>query len=252
NDVPTNSLNHNTGQLRQQIPAASHLSMQGHDAGEQTVDDTTALLTGNNSSAKLPNPFCSNSDQALQSQAIPTAQQLGAMCLIQSEFVPQTIYPTPVTRASLNIAELIQPRIGSHDLTGDCIHAASVPDIDPPEYTEEDQSGQSSSTLGIAETPRAKPGLSFVMSEFDMQAFLAADVVTQEGQEEDCDEYQDALASEQHPLPETQQCIRILSEFVNSLYETAMNGRGPLRLDKLLDIQKSVGEELWEEMTDEV
>ncbi|KAL8892843.1 MAG: hypothetical protein Q9215_000207 [Flavoplaca cf. flavocitrina] len=84
-----------------------------------------------------------------------------------------------------------------------------------------------------------------------MQAFLAADVVPQEDQEEDWDEYRYALASEQNSLPENHQCIRILSEFVDSLYEAAMNGRGPLRLDKLLDIQKSVEEELWEEMTDE-
>ncbi|KAI4278014.1 MAG: hypothetical protein LQ337_001343 [Flavoplaca oasis] len=278
NGVQTNGLNHNTSQLRQRIPAASHLTMQGHDAGEQTVGDINALLTGNNRSAKLPNPCCSNSDHAFQSQATPTAQELGATCLIKGEFAPQTIYPTPDPRASMNIFEVIQPRIGSHDLTGDCITVASVPDNYPPEYTEEDQSGQVH-TLPSGQNPGSQDvyRLTFLtrfickifehpwnsreggsqartqprhVREFDMQAFLAADVVEQEDQEEDCDEHQDALASEQNALPENHQRIRNLSEFVYSLYETAMDGGGPLRLDKLHEIQKSVGEELWEEMID--
>ncbi|KAL8877754.1 MAG: hypothetical protein Q9198_004288 [Flavoplaca austrocitrina] len=162
----------------------------------------------------------------------------------------------------MNTVEVIQPRIGAYDLTGDGIHVASVPDSDPPEYTEEDQSGQVYTLLnGQNHSCKDVYHLTFLtrfiyrlrhVREFDMQAFLAADVVPQEDQEEDWDEYRYALASEQNSLPENHQCIRILSEFVDSLYEAAMNGRGPLRLDKLLDIQKSVEEELWEEMTDEV
>ena len=254
--------------------------MQGHDAGEHTVGNINVLLNGNNRPAKLPNSYCSNSDQALQSQAVPTAQELRATCPIEGEFAPQTIHPTPDPRASMNIAEEIQRRNGSRDLTENYIYVTSVPDIDPPEYTEEDQSGQVytlpngrnhsskdvyrltfftrfickifehrwNSGEGASE---ARTQLCHVR-EFDMQAFLAADVVPQEDQEEDWDKYQDALASEQNALPENHRCISILSEFVNSLYETAMNGRGPLRLDKFLDIQKSVREELCEEMIDEV
>ncbi|KAL9630008.1 MAG: hypothetical protein Q9204_004949 [Flavoplaca sp. TL-2023a] len=119
-----------------------YASTSGHDVREQTVGGINVLLNGNNRPAKLPNSCCSNSDQALQSQAIPTVEELGATRLIEGEFAPQTIYPTPDPRASMNIVEVIQPRVGSHDLTGDYGHVASVPDIDPPEYTEEDQSGQ--------------------------------------------------------------------------------------------------------------
>ncbi|KAL8848764.1 MAG: hypothetical protein Q9221_006235 [Calogaya cf. arnoldii] len=170
-------------------------SLQSSDTDRQTQQDDTTSSIKTSRSAK---PIRTNGE-ASQIKTETAASALDTTLVAKEEFTVNTGYPTPDPRASIDIAEVIQPRIQRQDVIGSHIQTLHTPDLDPPEYTEEDYDNYQDSQSSVSEHPwnssdegtEDRPESCDVRIGFDVEAFHAAEFILQEFDEEDDEEDDD-------------------------------------------------------------
>lgn len=252
-------------QLDERVSTPPSLSTRSLDTMRQAADDNTVSLTKTGRPSK---PFGSNGEISRTEPEAP-AHALETAHLPKGGFAVNTSHPTPDPTASMDIAEVMRPKIEFRDVNGIDNQAVPTPYCDPPEYAEEDYnehqgappnegSLQSQADYRLRflsifidkflEHPWNSGDEATEVIAFDAEAFWAADSCYQkydeEDEDEDEDEYPIALASEEYFQTDKDRRISVLSDFVDSVYKVAKLGPRYLRLEEIVAIHESVTKEL--------
>ncbi|KAL8657389.1 MAG: hypothetical protein Q9226_001970 [Calogaya cf. arnoldii] len=203
-------------------------SMQSSDTDGQTQQDDTTSSTKTSCSAKR----LRTNGEASQIKMEAAASPLDTTLLANDGFTVNTGYPTPDPTASIDIAEVIQPRIETQDVIGSDIQTLHTPDLDPPDVFEHPWNSSDETNEDRTESCDVRIG-------FDIEAFRAAEFIPQEydvEEVEDDNEYPGAIESETNSWSGQDHYISVLPGLVN--------------LRTLLEIHASVAEELRDDAID--